>query len=84
MQEKQGIVKWFDKDKGYGFILNENENEDIFVHYSQIQIKGFKDLNQGDIVKFDLVETDKGYLAKNVKIIKVNLKNHENKKMASK
>ena len=84
MQEKQGIVKWFDKDKGYGFILNENENEDIFVHYSQIQIKGFKDLNQGDIVKFDLVETDKGYLAKNVKRIKVNLKKQENKKMASK
>ncbi len=61
-------VKWFNNEKGYGFI-EYKENEDIFVHYSAIIQDGYKTLNQGDNVYFDLVETDKGYQAKNVQQI---------------
>lgn len=58
-------VKWFNNEKGYGFI-EYKENEDIFVHYSQILQDGYKSLNQGENVYFELIETDKGYQAKNV------------------
>lgn len=58
-------VKWFNNEKGYGFI-EYKENEDIFVHYSAILQDGYKTLNQGDSVYFDLVETEKGYQARNV------------------
>ena len=60
-----GKVKWFNNEKGYGFI-EYKENEDIFVHYSQILQDGYKSLNQGDNVYFELIETDKGFQAKNV------------------
>lgn len=60
-----GKIKWFNNDKGYGFISHE-EHEDIFVHYSSIRTEGYKSLAQGQIVKFDLVRTDKGLQAKNV------------------
>ena len=58
-------VKWFNNEKGYGFI-EYKENEDIFVHYSQILQDGYKSLNQGVNVYFELIETDKGFQAKNV------------------
>ncbi len=58
-------VKWFNNEKGYGFI-EYKDNEDIFVHYSQILQDGYKSLNQGENVYFELIETDKGYQAKNV------------------
>lgn len=58
-------VKWFNNEKGYGFI-EYKENEDIFVHYSQIIQDGYKSLNQGENVYFELIETDKGFQAKNV------------------
>ena len=58
-------VKWFNNEKGYGFI-EYKDNEDIFVHYSQILQDGYKSLNQGENVYFDLIETDKGFQAKNV------------------
>ncbi len=61
-------VKWFNNEKGYGFI-EYKENEDIFVHYSAILQDGYKTLNQGDSVYFDLVETEKGYQARNVQQI---------------
>ena len=64
----QGRVKWFNDKKGFGFI-GYKENIDIFVHYSSIIFKGYKTLNEGDIVSFDLVETDKGLQAKNVILI---------------
>ncbi len=64
----QGRVKWFNDKKGFGFI-EYKENIDIFVHYSSIIFKGYKTLNEGDIVSFDLVETDKGLQAKNVILI---------------
>lgn len=53
----QGQVKWFNTQKGYGFIIGEDE-KDYFVHYSQIQMKGFKVLSEGDIVSFE-AEIDK-------------------------
>ena len=63
MQQK---VKWFNNEKGYGFI-EYNEGEDIFVHYSAIIKSGFKTLTEGQLVEFDLIETDKGFQAINVR-----------------
>lgn len=54
-----GKVKWFNNEKGYGFIIKENY-DDIFVHYSQIQDEGFKTLEEGQVVEFELVTGDKG------------------------
>ena len=62
-------VKRFNNEKGYGFI-EYKENEDIFVHYSQILQDGYKSLNQGDNVYFDLIETEKGFQAQNVQAIR--------------
>ena len=61
----RGKVKWFNNDKGYGFIEYKN-GEDIFVHYSTILTDGYKTLVEGQYVKFELVRTDKGLQAKNV------------------
>ena len=66
-----GTVKWFNNDKGYGFIQYKEDN-DIFVHYSMIQEDGYKSLSEGDIVQFDLIETEKGLQA--VKVSKINVK----------
>lgn len=55
-------VKWFNNEKGYGFI-EYNEGVDIFVHYSSIQKDGYKTLKEGDIVEFKLIETPKGFQA---------------------
>lgn len=63
----QGRVKWFNNDKGYGFIDYPN-GEDIFVHYSAIKQEGFKTLSEGQIVGFYLIETAKGLQAINVSI----------------
>lgn len=60
-----GKVKWFNNTKGYGFI-EYNEKEDIFVHYSAIRSDGYKTLNEGDTVHFDLINTSKGLQAKDV------------------
>ena len=61
----RGRVKWFDAKKGYGFIERPGE-EDVFVHYSAIQAEGFKTLDDGEEVEFDLVEGDRGPQATNV------------------
>ncbi len=61
-----GIVKWFSYKKGYGFIKQE-DGRDIFVHYSSINMPGFKTLTEGDRVSFDVEESDRGPVAKNVK-----------------
>ena len=58
-------MKWFDNKKGFGFIANEG-GTDIFVHYSSIQGGGFKTLKEGELVQFDLVESEKGLKAQNV------------------
>jgi len=61
----RGKVKWFNAEKGYGFI-DYLEGSDIFVHYSAIQLNGFKTLEEGQAVEFELLETDKGLQASNV------------------
>lgn len=63
-----GNVKWFNNDKGYGFIDGSiyKNGEDIFVHYSAIKQEGFKTLSEGQRVNFDLIETEKGLQARNV------------------
>jgi CspA family cold shock protein len=60
-----GIVKWFNGSKGFGFISRE-EGEDVFVHYRSIEGEGFKTLEEGDKVQFDVVEGPKGLQAANV------------------
>ena len=62
----KGTVKWFNEKKGFGFIKRE-DGEDLFVHYSSIDMDGFKNLVEGDDVIFDIEETDRGFQAKNVK-----------------
>ena len=63
-----GKVKWFNTKKGYGFIINEN-GEDVFVHYSGINMEGFKTLENGVNVAYELVETGRGIAATNVVVI---------------
>jgi len=60
-----GTVKWFNDDKGFGFI-EQDIGDDIFVHYSEIQSDGFKSLDEGDEVEYELEETEKGLAAINV------------------
>lgn len=60
-----GVVKWFNDKKGYGFIENE-EGGDVFVHYSAISMSGFKTLAEGDQVSFEIEKGDKGPAAANV------------------
>lgn len=62
----KGKVKWFNEKKGFGFIVDPNISGDVFVHYSQIQDHGFKTLNEGDEVEYDLFQDDKGAKARNV------------------
>ena len=62
----EGTIKWFSDKKGYGFIAQE-EGKDIFVHYSSIDMSGFKTLSEGETVTFDVEESDRGPVAKNVK-----------------
>jgi CspA family cold shock protein len=66
----QGRVKWFNDSKGYGFINDEAHDEDIFVHYSQIQQEGFKTLEAGETVDFTVKESPKGLRAEEVARLK--------------
>ena len=64
-----GTVKWFDKKKGYGFIVGPEGDRDIFVHYSSIQGTGFRTLKDGEQVNYELVESEKGLQAQNVEAL---------------
>jgi CspA family cold shock protein len=63
--KEQGTVKWFNNAKGYGFI-SRNSGNDVFVHHSAIQGGGFKSLNEGDAVEFEVTQGDKGLQAQDV------------------
>ena len=62
----KGTVKWFNSEKGFGFITRENGEKDVFVHHSAIQGGGFRTLNEGERVEFDVVQAQKGPAAENV------------------
>lgn len=61
-----GIVKWFNADKGFGFITQDDGGPDVFVHFSAIQTTGFKELSEGTRVEYDVTEGPKGPQAENV------------------
>jgi cold shock protein len=63
--KEQGTVKWFNNEKGYGFI-SRNSGDDVFVHHSAIQGSGFKSLNEGDSIEFEVAKGPKGLQAQNV------------------
>lgn len=65
MARSSGKVKWFSQEKGYGFI-QQDSGPDVFVHHSQIQASGFRTLNEGERVEFDVIEEPKGLKAQNV------------------
>ncbi len=66
-----GKVKWFNNSKGFGFIREEGRDEDVFVHYTSIEGDGYKSLEDGEDVQFEIFEGPKGLHAKNVMIMKV-------------
>ncbi len=63
-----GTVKWFNSDKGWGYITGD-DGEDVFAHFSQIQKEGFKTLQEGQKVEFDVVKDEKGFHAENIVIL---------------
>jgi CspA family cold shock protein len=63
--KEQGTVKWFNNEKGYGFI-SRNSGDDVFVHHTAIQGSGFKSLNEGDSIEFEVAQGPKGLQAQNV------------------
>ena len=63
-----GTVKWFNSQKGFGFITNDNGGEDVFVHYSGLAMDGFKTIEEGQSVTFDLEKGQRGMQAVNVNI----------------
>jgi CspA family cold shock protein len=65
---EQGTVKWFNDAKGYGFISRQN-GEDVFVHFSAIQAGGFRSLQEGQAVQFDVTKGPKGWQAENVQAV---------------
>ncbi|MAD07578.1 MAG: hypothetical protein CMP86_09220 [Gammaproteobacteria bacterium] len=63
----KGSVKWFNSAKGYGFIVNEENPQELFAHYSAISMPGYKALVDGEAVEFDIEQSDKGLQAKNIR-----------------
>ena len=63
----KGSVKWFNRAKGYGFIITEENPQELFAHYSAISMPGYKSLVDGEAVEFDIEQSDKGLQAKNIR-----------------
>ena len=61
-----GKVKWFSQTKGYGLVIQDDGGKDLFVHFSEIKKEGFKSLDEGEAVSYEIVKTDKGSKAVNV------------------
>lgn len=70
----KGTVKWFNYQKGYGFIT-DLEGNDVFVHYSGLLMEGFKSLDEGQSVTFDVIDAEKGKQATNVEVINEKVEN---------
>jgi len=66
---EQGTVKWFSASKGYGFISRESKGKDVFCHYTAIEGDGYRQLNEGDRVEFEVEQGAKGPQASNVKVM---------------
>ena len=69
MSQYKGVIKWFNNAKGYGFVGHDG-GPDVFVHYSAIQLDGYKSLKEGDEVEFDIVQGAKGPQADQVVVLK--------------
>ena len=70
MQDReQGTVKWFSAEKGYGFIQRDNGDKDVFVHYSEVNKEGYKSLDEGQRVEFDVTRGNKGFQAQSVELL---------------
>jgi CspA family cold shock protein len=69
LQMEQGIVKWFNDAKGFGFITRNSGDGDVFVHFSAIQSSGFRSLPEGQAVEFNVTKGPKGLQAENVKVL---------------
>lgn len=67
----QGTVKWFNKDRGYGFIARDDGQQDVFVHHTAIDMKGYRLLNEGDRVEFEVKNSDRGPKAEKVRTLEV-------------
>ena len=63
---QSGKVKWFNENKGYGFILQDEGGQDVFVHYSEIKEEGYRTLAEGEVVEYEVAESPKGPQAKEV------------------
>lgn len=66
----KGKVKWFNNSKGFGFIIPESGSDDVFAHYSQIQIEGYKSLKPDDLVEFEIIDGKNGKQAQNIQLVK--------------
>ncbi|TVZ39192.1 CspA family cold shock protein [Alteromonadaceae bacterium 2753L.S.0a.02] len=72
-----GTVKWFNNAKGFGFILPEGGGEDLFAHYSSVEMEGYRTLKAGQPVSFDIEQGDKGLHAKNIRVLKASSKQED-------
>lgn len=66
----EGTVKWFNAEKGYGFIKQNDSDDDVFVHHSAIVMDGYRKLDEGDVVEFEIVDGRKGPQANEVKVVR--------------
>ena len=66
---KTGVIKWFNNAKGYGFILSDDSGEDVFAHYSSIEMDGYRTLKAGQCVAFEAIDGPKGLHAMSIKVL---------------